>query len=122
MLASPQRFLRSFFHPVFSPGPFVDIFSGKSGVQIQLELPGVKKEDIAIAFEKGALSVTAEKKPVELEGAKRVHAEREFGSLNRVFKLPSTTRLDKLEAVLTNGVLTVSIPKNEEPKIDIKVQ
>jgi HSP20 family protein len=118
MLASPKPFVRSFFNPA----PFSDIFAGQSGFQILVELPGVKKEDVSIAFEKGALSVRAQKKPTDPEGTQRVHSERVFGSLSRVFKLPSSAQLDKLEAVLSNGVLTVSIPKKEEPKIEIKVQ
>jgi HSP20 family protein len=114
--------MRSFFNSPFSFVPFADILASTSSFQIQVELPGVKKEDVAIAFEKGALNVTAAKKPIELEGAKWLHSEREFGSLNRVFKLPASAQFDKLEAVLTDGVLTVSIPKKEESKIEIKVQ
>jgi HSP20 family protein len=122
MLAVPRSFCRSFLDPLFNLSPFTDILTTKAGYQIQLELPGVKKEDIAIELEKGALKVTATRKAIEPEGTKRVHAEREFGELTRAFRLPESAQLDKLEAVLSDGVLTVSIPKKEIPKIQIKIQ
>ena len=122
MLAVRSGFCRSFLDPLFSLSPFTDILATKAGYQIQVELPGVKKEDIAIELDKGALNVTAIKKAVEPDGTKRVHAERDFGELTRAFHLPESAQLDKLEAVLTDGVLTVSIPKKEGPKIEIKVQ
>jgi HSP20 family molecular chaperone IbpA len=114
---------RSFFlEPLFGPNLSTDILTHKGGYQIQLELPGVKRDDITIDVEKGSLNVTAVKKLVEQEGFKRVHAEREFGSVTRSFKLPPSVQLDKLEAILSEGVLTVSLPKKEEPKIEVKVK
>ena len=103
-------------------GPLVDILSTKTGYQIDLELPGVKKEDISIDFDKGVLNITANKKALEIEGAKKVHAEREFGSLTRTFELPTNVETDKVEAVLNDGVLTLTIPKKETPKIEVKIQ
>jgi HSP20 family protein len=100
--------------------PFADIVMTKSNFQIQVELPGVKKEDIGLVLEKGQLRLTFEKKAVDLEGTKQVQIEREFGEFNRVFKIPESVQLDKLAAVLENGVLTVSIPKKEEQKIEIQ--
>ena len=120
MLASVSNLgKRMFFDFV---GPLVDIFSTKTGYRIDLELPGVKKEDITIDCEKGVLSITANKKANEIEGSKRVHAEREFGSLTRTFELPSNVETDKVEAILNEGVLTLTIPKKESPKIEVKVQ
>lgn len=120
MLSSVSNFgKRMFFDFV---GPLVDIFSTKTGYQIDLELPGVKKDDITIDCEKGVLSITANKKAKEIEGVKKVHAEREFGSLTRTFELPSNVETDKVEAVLNDGVLTLTIPKKETPKIEVKIQ
>jgi HSP20 family protein len=123
LLALPRRFTRSFFlDPVFGPNLCTDILTHKGGYQIQLELPGVKRDDITIDIDKGSLNVTALKKQVEQQGFKRVHAEREFGSVTRSFTLPPAVQLDKLEAVLSEGVLTVSLPKKEEAKIEVKVK
>jgi HSP20 family protein len=124
MLAAPKQILRrSFFlDPIFGPNLSTDVLAHKTGYQIQLEVPGVTRDDISIDVEKGSLNVTAVKKLVEQEGFKRVHAEREFGSVTRSFRLPPSVQLDKLEAVLSDGVLTVSLPKKEEPKVEIKVK
>jgi HSP20 family molecular chaperone IbpA len=124
MIALPRQFTRrSFFlDPIFGPNPTTDILTHKGGYQIQLEVPGVKRDDITIDVEKGLLNVTAVKKPVEQKDFKLVHAEREFGSLTRSFKLPPSVQLDKLEAVLSEGVLVLSLPKKGEPKIEVKVK
>jgi HSP20 family protein len=107
---------------LFSPSPVTDILATRTSFEIQIELPGVKKEDIKIDLSQGSFSVTATKRLVESEGIKHIHSEREFGTINRAFRLPSSAQLDKLEAVLSDGVLTVSIPKKHEPQIEIKIQ
>jgi HSP20 family molecular chaperone IbpA len=101
-------------------GPFADIFTTKGGYQIQVELPGVKKNDISIDCEKGLLNVTAVKNVADKEGSKRVHSEREFGTLKRSFNLGGSIEVEKIEAVLADGVLTLNVPKKESARITIK--
>jgi HSP20 family protein len=123
MLANAVRLAtRSFFH--LYDGPVADIVKTAAGYEIQLELPGVKKDAIKVNVEKDVLRVTAEKNPVELGGAKLVHSERKFGTIRAQFRLPPTAQVDKLEAVLSDGVLVVSVPDSvkDAPKVDIKVQ
>lgn len=120
MLASLRNFgKRSFFD---FAGPLADILSTKKGFRIELELPGVKKDNITIDCEKGVLNVTAVKNAPKEEGIKRVHREREFGTLSRAFELPTNVEIDKMEAILNDGVLTLTIPKKESPKIEVKIQ
>jgi HSP20 family protein len=123
MLAATSRLpTRSFFH--VHDGPIADIVKTASGYQIQLELPGVKKDAIKINVEKDILKVTAEKNAIDLGGAKLVHSERTFGTIRAQFRLPPTAQVDKLEAVLSDGVLVVSVPDSvkDAPKVEIKVQ
>jgi HSP20 family protein len=122
MLARTECFTRSLFSQVFGTSPVADVFVGKTGFQIQLELPGVKREDIDIRIANGCVNVEAVKKFAEPEGAKLARAERAFGSFSRVFRLPESAKLDKLEAVLSQGVLTLSIPKKETSHVEIKVK
>lgn len=120
MLTTTRNFARGFFN--FAFGPLADILSLKTGYQIELELPGVKRDDITVDCEQGVLTVSASKKEPTDEGKKRIHSEREFGTVSRSFQLPSNVETDKLEAVLADGVLTLTLPKKESSKIEVKIQ
>lgn len=120
MLTSTSNFTRRFFN--FAFGPLADILSFKNGYQIELELPGVKREDITVDCEQGVLSISATKKEPVAEDKKRIHQEREFGTISRSFQLPNNVETDKMEAILSDGVLTVTLPKKESSKIEVKIQ
>lgn len=70
---------------------------------VQVDLPGVKKEDVNIKLNNGVLNVTAERK-----GKKAT-------TFKKSFKLPSMAS-DEITAELNDGVLTLTIPKAEESK------
>jgi HSP20 family protein len=114
--ASPG--LRSFFD--FGVGPLADILTTKSGYKIELELPGVKKDEIKIDLNKGSLSVSALRKASVPEGVKRIHSERSFGSLERAFTLPETAEITGVEATLEDGVLSLVIPRKEAATAQVK--
>jgi HSP20 family molecular chaperone IbpA len=110
--------LRSFFD--FGVGPLSDILTTKTGYKIELDLPGVKKDDIKIDLNKSSLIVSALRKPTLTEGMKRIHAERDFGTLERSFTLPETAQITGVEATLEDGVLSLVIPKKEEARVQVK--
>jgi HSP20 family protein len=105
-------------------GPLADILRTPSGYQIQLELPGIKREDVRVDVQKNVLHVHALKQRAARDGSKLVHSERKFGPISSQFSLPPSVAIEKLEAVLEEGVLTVSIPvgQAETGKVEIKVQ
>jgi HSP20 family protein len=89
---------------------------------VDLELPGVKSEDIDITFEDQALRVKALRKPAETQ-RKYWHNERAYGEVTRVITLPDTVDPDSIEAELTEGVLRLSIskrPETQPKKINVK--
>jgi HSP20 family protein len=89
---------------------------------IELELPGVKQEDLELTFEKGSLSITAERKAPEGERT-NWHDERGYGKVTRLVSLPESADTENIEAELVSGVLHVSVPKKPEaqPKrIEVK--
>ena len=86
-----------------------------------MELPGIKKEDITIDLEQGVLNVTAVKKLKKEDGVKQIHTEIEYGTISREFNLPSNVETDGMEAVLKDGVLTLSIPRKEKSKVEVKI-
>jgi HSP20 family protein len=86
---------------------------------INLELPGVKREDIDISVHDGMLSVTGEKKAERKEEREGYFfSERQYGRFQRSFRLPPDVDEESIKAEFTDGVLSISVPKKalEAPK------
>jgi len=98
--------------------PAVNIAETENEFHIELAAPGLKKEDFKINLDKNVLSVSAEKKAENVEEGKRYSKkEYSYNSFVRSFTLPETVDYSKIEAAYTDGVLTLSIAKKEEAKI-----
>ncbi len=116
--------------------PAVDVHEDENGFYIDLELPGLSREDVKINFQEGTLTVSGERRyaheksepagnpengesgnaPVQAR-EKSVHRmERIYGRFFRSFNLPSTVNPEGIRARFDNGVLTVSVPKAEKLK------
>ncbi len=97
--------------------PATDVSEDKESVKIQIELPGVKAEDIKLSLENQTLTIRGEKKQVAEEKSDRLHRyERTFGSFERVFALPNSVDAEKVRAAYEAGVLTVTLPKAERAR------
>ena len=108
--------------PFMKVGPLADILKSKTGYKIEMELPGIKAEDIEIGCNNGLLEVKATRKKPTLEDIVKSHSERQRGTISRSFNLPSSADVTKIDATLSDGVLVLNIPKTESSKIEIKVQ
>jgi HSP20 family protein len=104
--------------------PSVDIAEDDKEYLITAELPEVKKEDVKVTVENGALTITGERK-FEKEEKKKYHrVERSYGSFARIFALPENSDAAKVNAEFKEGVLKVHVAKSEaaRPKqIEVKV-
>ncbi|MBI5682010.1 MAG: Hsp20/alpha crystallin family protein [Deltaproteobacteria bacterium] len=92
--------------------PLIDIFSTDNCIIIEMELPGVKKEDIEISFMRSAITI----KGIKYENyndkkMKFVCMERSFGKFCSVVELTSPVDTAKLKAVYKDGVLKITLPK-----------
>jgi len=97
--------------------PAVNIAENDNGFEIELAVPGLKKEDFKINLDKNVLSVSAEKKTEEnAENKKYSKHEFSYNSFVRSFTLPDTADHSKIDADYTDGVLTLSVAKREEAK------
>lgn len=95
--------------------PHVDACETEKGFEIELALPGVKKEDIDIDFQEGKLTITGERKFEKKEDNKRYHMlETQYGSFTRTFYLPDNVNPDQIKANLNDSVLHVIVPKDEQ--------
>lgn len=106
--------------------PPVDIVEEEDAYRLYADLPGLKKEDIAITVENGQLSITGERK-AKHEGAKKghfCHFERSYGSFTRTFNLPDNVDAGQIQAHYRDGTLELELKKRPESQprsIDVKV-
>ncbi len=97
--------------------PVVDIYDTADTTVIKADLPGLKKEDIAINIEGNVLSLTGERNlDEEVKKENFYRRERAYGMFKREFTLPSTVDHEKIKADFKDGVLKIEIPKPEEKK------
>ncbi|RUM72781.1 MAG: Hsp20/alpha crystallin family protein [Sulfurovum sp.] len=92
---------------------------------IEIDLPGVKKDDIEITAEDNVLTVSGERKMrEELKEDDYYKVESRYGKFSRSFTLPEDADPEGIEAHMQNGVLEIVIPKRKDihqvKKIDIK--
>lgn len=104
--------------------PSVDIKENDEAFTLLADIPGVKPNAIEVSMDKGVLTIKGEReseKTDENDDYKRV--ERQYGLFYRRFTLPDTANADGIEAHSENGVLKITIPKQEvarSRKIEVK--
>ncbi|KAF9601355.1 hypothetical protein IFM89_019087 [Coptis chinensis] len=86
------------------------------------DLPGFKKEEVKVEVEEGrVLQISGERNKEKEEKNDTWHrVERKSGSFLRRFRLPENAKVDEVKASMENGVLTVTVPKEEVKKSEVK--
>ncbi|CAA6672351.1 unnamed protein product [Spirodela intermedia] len=86
------------------------------------DLPGVKKEEVKVEVEEGRiLQISGQRNKEKEEKRDRWHrVERSSGGFLRRFRLPENAKADLVQASMENGVLTVTVPKEEVKKPEVK--
>ena len=95
--------------------PLVDVSEDDKEYLIKVELPEIRKSDIAVKVEKGVLSITGERKFQKEEKGKKYHrVERAYGHFTRHFTLPEDVDADNIKADFRAGVLELRLQKAEK--------
>ncbi|KAJ9684460.1 hypothetical protein PVL29_016766 [Vitis rotundifolia] len=86
------------------------------------DLPGVKKEEVKVEVEEGrVLQISGERSKEQEEKNDKWHrVERSSGKFLRRFRLPENAKAHEVKASMENGVLTVTVPKEEVKKAEVK--
>lgn len=97
---------------VFDFVPTVNTREGADAYYIELDLPGVKKEDVEISVDKNILTIKG-KREVKKEEEKNDYyrIESSYGSFARSFTLPEKVDVENIRATNEDGVVEITIPK-----------
>lgn len=98
------------------------VWEDEGSYHVELDVPGVTRDNVELTFEKGTLRITTERSAPEDTRTGLVD-ERRYGKVTRTVTLPESIDAETINAELTNGVLHVTVSKKPEaqPKrIEIK--
>jgi HSP20 family protein len=119
--AEVDRIFQDFFRRIPSPKieekltvftPPANMYDDGDKIVIEVALPGVKKEDIDVSLQDNVLTISGVRigksdKPYYLQ-------EWQYGQFEREITLPTAINSDDIRAEYTDGILTVSMPKDEK--------
>lgn len=93
--------------------PAVNVWETDEAVMAELEVPGVKNEQIDVSVAENELTLTIQRPQAELPGVTFHRRERPSGDFTRSIRLPVPVDPERVSAELHEGVLTISLPKAE---------
>jgi HSP20 family protein len=95
--------------------PKVDIIENDHAFKIHFAVPGLNKDDFNIEIKDNFLTVSGERKFTNEKKDKNFHSiETNYGSFSRSFSLPEDVSTDKVQAKYNNGILELTLPKDEK--------
>jgi len=102
----------------------LDLVETEDAYIAELDLPGIKRDDLEVELSGDEIRVRGEVRPREWTGVVRQQG-RPTGSVEHRFTVPGRIDPDRIEAELSDGVLTIQLPKADSAKpkrIDVKVR
>jgi len=125
-----DRLFEDFFTPVAGEGrnfavgaepsavllrPSIDVDETEQAYRVSAELPGLTEKEVELNLSDNVLTISGEKRSErEEEKGGRRYAERSYGRFERSIPLPVEIDPERVDAVFKDGVLTVTLPKNEK--------
>lgn len=100
-----------------------DVKETDAGYEIDIDLPGFKKEEIKMQLDNGYLTVSAEKgldKEEKNEEGRYVRRERYAGSMSRSFYVGGNVAENDIHPRYENGILTFRLPKEDKKALEEK--
>ncbi|MBT3382999.1 MAG: Hsp20/alpha crystallin family protein [Prolixibacteraceae bacterium] len=126
-----NNFFRNDYHESYvnksRSKPATNVFETEDDFKIEILLPGFKKEDVALNYQKNLLTIKVENKVKEENSEEFKYVHREFGAFNfeKQYRIPKSVNDEKISAQFENGVLNIVLPKKEEAlekaPVDIKI-
>src|SRR5262245_25439050 len=119
--AMNQLLAESFVRPSSRAGAFqppVDLYETENEYVVKLAAPGLKPDNFEITMQQNMLTIQGRTQQEEekQEDARYHVREQRFGEFLRTVQFPSQVDADKIQASLSNGILTIQVPKTEAAK------
>jgi len=119
-----DRLLSGFLGGLPEPGwpfaargrPAVNLWEGPESLFAELEIPGVKPDQVDVSVVGNELTIRVERPSEHEEGLTYHRRERPAEPFVRVVRLPSEVAADRVSAELRQGVLTITLPKSESAR------
>ena len=99
--------------------PAVEVGETEKAYLVTVDVPGLAKEDVKIEVLGDLLKISGERKFEKTENKKYHVMERTFGRFERTITLPENVDIEKVEAVHSDGVLKIALPKTEAVKAKV---
>ena len=97
--------------------PVLDLVEQDDSFLIEVDLPGVRSEDVDVTLDQNLLTVRGERKTSSIVTEDNVRrSERRYGSFLRTISLPSHVDAEGIQAEFEDGVLRITVPKAEQAK------
>lgn len=99
-----------------------DIRESGSNYEIDIDLPGYKKEDVQAELKDGYLVITAKNESVSEDTSNKAYIRRErfYGTSSRSFYVGKDIKQEDISARFENGVLMLTVPKNVQKPVEEK--
>lgn len=113
----------NFFDSPFAMSvPKANVAEKDNEIQIDLAVPGLKKEEFTIRADGNMLTVSAQKESSKTENddPKNYRRECNYSSFSRSFMLPDSAKVDQTKAIYKDGILTIMATKTDTPKKESK--
>ncbi len=110
-------------HSKYTWSPKIDIYETKKDFVLKAEIPGIKESDISINIDNDILTIQGERTQRHEKLVGYHCMERNYGKFIRSFRLPKSINYKEIKAGLSDGILTIFIPKkkfNAIKKIDVR--
>jgi len=118
--AMNQLVTESFVRPHSAAGtsqPAIDLYETENEYVVKVAMPGLKPDNFEITAQQNVLTIQGRTQDEEKQEGARYHVqEQHFGEFLRTIRFPSQVDPDKIQASLSNGILTVRVPKAEAAK------
>jgi HSP20 family protein len=105
--------------------PKTDIIETGKAIVLYADMPGTDEKSVDVTLEKNVLTITGKVDPQEQAGRSIFYAEYDVGDYERAFTISDEVDRDRIEAVVKNGVLKLTLhkaPQAEVRKIAVRTE